>query len=79
MKKHYLTHFFDPSTIAIIGAGERNDSVDVKLFERLREEFRGKTWLVNPGTVAGLGAPASTWILGDLDSLQFAIRAVPEA
>lgn len=48
MKKHYLTHFFDPSTIAIIGAGERNDSVDVKLFERLREEFRGKTWLVNP-------------------------------
>lgn len=48
MRKHYLTHFFDPATIAIIGAGERNDSVDVRLFERLREEFKGKTWLVNP-------------------------------
>ena len=48
MKKHYLTHFFDPATIAVIGAGERNDSVDVRLFERLRDEFKGKTWLVNP-------------------------------
>jgi putative phosphoesterase len=33
----------------------------------------GCTWLVNPGTVAGLGAPA-TWILGDLAALQFEIR-----
>ncbi len=31
------------------------------------------TWLVNPGTVAGLGAPA-TWILADLMELKFDIR-----
>ena len=31
------------------------------------------TWLVNPGTVAGLAAPA-TWILGDLDAMSFDIR-----
>ena len=30
----------------------------------------GGTWLVNPGTVAGLGAPA-TWILGDLADAAF--------
>ena len=30
----------------------------------------GETWLVNPGTVAGLGAPA-TWVLGDLRRLEF--------
>jgi putative phosphoesterase len=30
----------------------------------------GKTWLVNPGTVAGLAAPA-TWVLGDLAAMQF--------
>ena len=30
----------------------------------------GKTWLVNPGTVAGLAAPA-TWVLGDLDAMRF--------
>ena len=33
----------------------------------------GTTWLVNPGTVAALAAPA-TWVLGDLASMQFAIR-----
>jgi putative phosphoesterase len=30
----------------------------------------GKTWLVNPGTVAGLSAPA-TWVMGDLAAMQF--------
>jgi len=30
----------------------------------------GRTWLVNPGTVAGLAAPA-TWILGDLAAMRF--------
>lgn len=34
----------------------------------------GHTWLVNPGTVAGLGAPAATWILGDLATMSFEIR-----
>jgi len=33
----------------------------------------GHTWLVNPGTVAGVGAPAC-WILGDLDALAFDVR-----
>ncbi|HEV2429921.1 MAG TPA: metallophosphoesterase family protein [Burkholderiales bacterium] len=30
----------------------------------------GTTWLVNPGTVAGLAAPA-TWVLGDLATMRF--------
>ena len=34
----------------------------------------GLTWLVNPGTVAGLGASAATWILADLAELSFEIR-----
>jgi putative phosphoesterase len=33
----------------------------------------GKTWLVNPGTVAGISAPA-TWICGDLESMQFEVQ-----
>jgi putative phosphoesterase len=36
----------------------------------------GQTWLVNPGTVAGLGAPAATWILGDLEAMAFEIRVL---
>jgi len=35
----------------------------------------GKSWLVNPGTVAGLSAPA-TWISGDLKEMRFEIRAL---
>ena len=34
----------------------------------------GTTRLVNPGTVAGLGAPAATWVLGDLATMEFAIQ-----
>ena len=34
-----------------------------------------QTWLVNPGTVAGLAAPA-TWALGDLAAMRFEIRAL---
>lgn len=37
----------------------------------------GKTWLLNPGTVAGLGAPA-TWLLADLDTFAFQIRQLAE-
>ena len=32
-----------------------------------------QTWLVNPGTVAGLAAPA-TWVLGDLATMRFEVR-----
>lgn len=35
-----------------------------------------KTWLVNPGTVAGLSAPA-TWVLGDLAAMRFEIFSIP--
>jgi putative phosphoesterase len=34
-----------------------------------------ETWLVNPGTVAGLAAPA-TWALADLAAMRFELRAL---
>ena len=36
----------------------------------------GRTWLVNPGTVAGLSAPA-TWALGDLAQMRFEVFSMP--
>ncbi len=33
------------------------------------------TWLVNPGTVAGIAAP-STWVLGDLAAMRFDVQEV---
>lgn len=38
----------------------------------------GDNWLVNPGTVAGLAAPA-TWVLGDLTALRFELRSLGRA
>jgi uncharacterized protein len=35
----------------------------------------GKTWLVNPGTIAGLAAPA-TWIFADLAAMHFEVRSM---
>ena len=36
----------------------------------------GKTLMVNPGTVAGLGAPP-TYVLGDLETMEFSVFDVP--
>ena len=36
----------------------------------------GSTWLLNPGTVAGLGGPA-TWMFADLEQMHFEVRPVP--
>ena len=47
----------------------------VAAVERVRTVKDGMTWLVNPGTVAGLAAPA-TWILGDLEAMRFEIRTL---
>ena len=41
--------------------------------ERVDNVRKGVTWVVNPGTVAGLAAPC-TWILGDLESMLFQVR-----
>ena len=43
--------------------------------ERVKNVKNGTTWLVNPGTVAGLAAPA-TWILADLATMQFDLRNI---
>ncbi len=37
----------------------------------------GVSWLVNPGTVAGLGAPAATWVFADLATMSFEVRVLP--
>ncbi len=43
--------------------------------DRLGTVKGGGSWLVNPGSVAGLGAPP-TWILADLAELAFEVRVL---
>ena len=40
--------------------------------EQVANVAGGRTWMVNPGTVAGLAAPA-TWALGDLAEMRFEV------
>jgi putative phosphoesterase len=42
---------------------------------KVRNVKDSTTWLVNPGTVAALAAPA-TWVLGNLGTMQFEIRTL---
>lgn len=46
------------------------------VIERVRNVKGGETLRIDPGTVAGVSAPA-TYVLGDLQSLEFTIRPVP--
>jgi len=39
----------------------------------------GITWVVNPGTVGGVGTSPATWILGDLETMSFELREVPKS
>ncbi len=49
---------------------------DHKAAIRTVANLAGKqTWLVNPGTVGGIKAPA-TWVLGDLDTMHFSLHEV---
>ncbi len=48
MNKHYLNHFFEPKSIAVIGSGEHDNSEEANLAERLKQEFKGKVWFVHP-------------------------------
>ena len=45
--------------------------------ERIPNIKGGETVLVDPGTVGGVGAPA-TYVLGDLATMEFLIRPVPD-
>jgi predicted phosphodiesterase len=43
--------------------------------ERVANVKDATSWLVNPGTIAGLAAPA-TWILADLATMTFDLRTL---
>jgi putative phosphoesterase len=47
------------------------------VIERVRNVKQQDTLRIDPGTVAGVSAPA-TYVFGDLQSLEFAIRPVPK-
>ncbi len=53
-------------------------SHQVEISER-RNCKGGTTWLVNPGTIGGVGDSNATWVLGDLAEMRFASYEVPKS
>ncbi len=49
------------------------------LIEQLPNVAGGHTWLVNPGTVGGVGKPRATWVLGDLAAMDFQVHEVSKS
>lgn len=49
------------------------------LIEQLPNVHQEKTWLINPGTIGGVGKSPATWILGDLEQMSFEVQSVSKS
>lgn len=78
MGPHYLSDFFQPKSVAIIGASERPDSVGYHLLENLRDSgFQGPIYLVNDKRPSILGLPAYGDIRAAPGPVDLAVIATP--
>ncbi len=76
----YLSEFFDPRLVAVVGASDRKNSVGRTLMENLvHKEFAGKVFPINPNhrEVMGMACRKSVTELDDAADL--AVIAVPIA
>lgn len=49
LERHYLTTLFEPKSVAVIGASERDDSVGSILFRNILESgYKGRLYPINP-------------------------------
>ena len=78
MKDHYLKSIFEPASVAIIGASERENSVGTQVLKNLLESgFKGEIYPVNPKheTVQGLHCYGS--LMAIEHSVELAVIAIP--
>jgi len=78
MKKHYLQKIFEPQSVAIVGASDRDNSVGAQVMRNIRESgFRGEIYPVNPKQqkIQGINAYAS---ISDIDHpIDLVVIAIP--
>jgi acetyltransferase len=78
MKKHYLQKIFEPQSVAIVGASDRDNSVGAQVMRNIRENgFRGEIYPVNPKhqKIQGIKAYAS---ITDIDHpIDLVVIAIP--
>ena len=78
MKKHYLNKVFQPTSVAIIGASDRDDSVGGQVLRNMRESgYQGAIYPVNPKHKNIQGLPAYACI-SDIDHpIDLVVFAIP--
>ncbi len=78
MKKHYLNKIFEPQSVAVVGASDREESVGGQVLRNIRESgFQGVIYPVNPkhDSVQGMKAYAS---ISDIDHpIELVVIAIP--
>ena len=78
MKKHYLQKIFEPQSVAIVGASDRDNCVGAQVMRNIRESgFRGEIYPVNPKhqKIQGINAYAS---ISDIDHpIDLVVIAIP--
>ncbi|WP_338040432.1 CoA-binding protein [Methylocucumis oryzae] len=80
MGPHYLSRFFTPKTVAIVGASEREDSVGYRLLLNMQEAgFSGGLYPVNNKRDSLLGLKAYPDLLSVPDDLDLVVIATPAA
>ena len=57
-ERHYLTNLFEPNTVAVFGASERENSVGGVVFQNiLNSQFKGRLFAINPKYTDVFGQP----------------------
>src|SRR5436189_1131915 len=78
MEAHYLSKLFEPNSIAVIGASNRNNSIGMKVFKNLLEsEFSGRVYAVNPKHSAIQNKACYSSLDEIEDNIDLAIIATP--
>ncbi len=75
---HFLTNFFQPNSIAVIGASEKLNSVGMKVFKNLLEgQFAGQLYAINPKHVNVQNQPCFSSVKDVRAPIDLAIITTP--
>jgi acetyl coenzyme A synthetase (ADP forming)-like protein len=72
-----LNKFFNPKSIAVIGASRKKEKIGHAILESLKNSFSGKIYPINPNTSEVLGLKAYPSVLDVPDRIDLAIIAIP--
>jgi acetyltransferase len=77
--KHYLSKLFEPASVAVFGASERENAIGSIVFRNMKEQFTGQLYAMNPKRKEVLGGPAYASLDDVQEAVDLAVIATPAA